>query len=70
VSGRLHAPSALPPGKGRRYPLDEPQSRSRRSVYKVTILYSNEYPHILSSTHESLHLLRILTRKKTISKLL
>jgi hypothetical protein len=34
VSGQLHAPTALPPGKAPSYPLDrklgEPQSRSGR----------------------------------------
>jgi hypothetical protein len=47
VSGQLHAPAALPPGKSPRYPfyrrLGRPQSRSGRYV-EVKIFYSNSRP--------------------------
>jgi hypothetical protein len=49
VSGQLHAPAALPPGKSPRYPLDRrlggPQSRSGR-FGEEKILDSNSDPSV------------------------
>jgi hypothetical protein len=49
VSGQLHAPSALSPGKIPRYPLGGPESRlnDRRSENSWLHRYSNSDPSVV-----------------------
>jgi hypothetical protein len=51
VSGQLHAPAALPPGKEPRYPLDGtlggPQSRSGRGENSCPYWDSNSDPSVI-----------------------
>jgi hypothetical protein len=52
VSGQLHAPASLPPGKSSRYPLDKrvggPQSRSgRRGENSWPYRHSNSEPSVV-----------------------